>query len=67
MKPVYIGLQVIVAAMALGLPATARAQDGTGVSPRPHAPAVVTETGPCIVGHVSFHSVHVSHSDEQHQ
>jgi hypothetical protein len=57
MKRVHIGLQAIVAVMmAVTLPATARAQDGTGVSPRPHAPAAVTETGPCIIGHVSFHN-----------
>jgi hypothetical protein len=56
MKHVYIGLQAIAAVMALTLPSTAHAQDGTGVSPRREAPAAVTTTGPCIVGHVSFHN-----------
>jgi hypothetical protein len=56
MRHLYIGLRAIVAVMALAVPATALAQDGTGASPRPHAPAAVTATGPCIVGHVSFHN-----------
>jgi len=56
MKLVQIGLPAIAAAIALALPAAAHAQDGTGAIARLRAPAAVTTTGPCLTGHVSFHT-----------